>query len=257
MLEEIEVVEGAVGVEGKKLGPLIAIGRGYRRGDDAEVFAGVVGADVEDAFFFRARGAMLGVVLLVVDARGKKAEVAGGVCGLEEAVLVGDVGAGLDHEVLSVAGLADADVEALVRLMEDHGIVGGLCADGVAEEVIVALRGLVFGGVEERLRVGGPDDGADAEGGVGQVLHGAEVANVEGVLAIAGLVGGVGEEVAIGRDGEGAEGHEGFALGELVDVEDDLLGLRRGSHCEGTSTGPWARRREWMAYWLPSTVRVM
>lgn len=99
----------------------------------------------------------------------------------------------------------------------------------MAEDFVLALGGLVFGGVEEGAGVGGPGEGAGALGGVGEVGPGAKgwiiTADVEGVLAEAGGVGGVGEEVAVGADREGAEGHEGVAFGELVDVEDDLFGL--------------------------------
>jgi hypothetical protein len=109
-----------------------------------------------------------------------------------------------------------------------------------------------------------PRRGADALGGVGQVGPGAQgwiiTANVERVLAEAGGIGGVGEQVAVGADGHAADGHEGVSLGEEVDVEDDLLGLGgvegRIEFCR--AKGVWsAARRQRMGYWLPSTVRVV
>ncbi len=175
--------------------------------------------------------------------------------GGEEAVLVGGVGAGFDHEVLAVAGAADAEVEALVLFVEDEGVLLGGGAEGVAEEVVLALGGLVFGGVEEGARVGGPGDGADALGGVGQVVSGAEVADVEGVLAEAGVVGGVGEEVAVGGDRECAEAMKGLPSASWLTSRMTCSGSA-GSGRDGTATGPRAGRREWMGYWLPSRVRV-
>ena len=217
--EEVEVLKGMVGVEGDEFGPMVAIGRGGRSGDDAEVLAGIVDADVEETV------AVVGVVLLVVDAGGDDAELAGGVAGGEEAVFVGGVTAGFDQEVDAVAGFANAEVEALVRFVEDKGVFGCGRAEGVAEDVVLTLGGLVLGGIEEGARVVGPGDGADALSGVWELDARAEVADVERVLAESGGVGGVGEEVAVGADGHCAERHEGMAFGERVDVEDDLLGL--------------------------------
>ena len=74
------------------------------------------------------------------------------------------------------------------------------------------------------------------------------------VLAEAGGVGGVGEQVAVGADGQGADGHEGLAFGEDVDVEDDLLGL--GGVEGGVEVGVGGGAAAWMGYWRPSTVRV-
>ena len=48
-LEEVEVFERVVGVERDELGPVVAAGGGDGCGDDAEVLAGVVDADVEEA----------------------------------------------------------------------------------------------------------------------------------------------------------------------------------------------------------------
>ena len=64
-LEEVEVFQGMVRVERDELGPVVAARAGDGGGDDAEVLAGVVGADVEEAV------PMGGVVLLVVEARGE------------------------------------------------------------------------------------------------------------------------------------------------------------------------------------------
>ena len=100
-------------------------------------------------------------------------------------------------------------------------------AEGVAIELVLALGLFIFDGVEERGVVVGPDDGADALGGIGQGLAGAQVLEVQRVLTEAGVVDGVGDEVLVLGDGEAAERHEGMAFGELVAVENDLF---RGLH---------------------------
>ena len=87
---------------------MVAAGRGDWRGDDAEVLARIVGAEVEQAV------AMVWIVLLLVEARGDEAELRGGSAGGEEMELVGGVAAGLDHQVEAVAGAAYAEVEAFI-----------------------------------------------------------------------------------------------------------------------------------------------
>jgi len=71
----------------------------------------------------------------------------------------------------------------------------------MAEDVVLALGGLVFGGVEEGAGVVGPGEGADAFGGVraGQSSKGLGRCGgcewLERVLRKAGGVSGVGEQV--------------------------------------------------------------
>ena len=76
--------------------------------------------------------------------------------------------------------------------------------------------------------VGGPGDGAYALDFSGEGFAGFEILDVEGVLAEAGGVDGVGEPAAVVGDVGGADGEEGVAFGELVAVEDDLFGSVRG-----------------------------
>ncbi len=222
-LEEVEVFERVVRVERDEFGPAIAIGRSDRSGDYAEVLSGVVGADVEEA------AAMVGVVLLLVKARGDELEFAGGAGGGEEANLIGGVAGGFDQQVLAVASAADADIEAGIFFEEDQAVLFEWRADGVAEDVVVALGGFVLSGIEEGAGVGRPGERANPLGGVGQVGEGAQdwivTANVERELAEAGGVSGVSEQVAVGADGHAAEGHEGFSLGKDIHVEDDLFRL--------------------------------
>ena len=70
--------------------------------------------------------------------------------------------AGFEDDVFAVAGAARADVEALVVVLVDEDVGGVGRAEGVAEELELALLLFVFDGVEEGCIVGGPDDGADA-----------------------------------------------------------------------------------------------
>ena len=70
-------------------------------------------------------------------------------------------------------------------------------AERVALELELALLLFVFDGVEERAIVGGPDDGADALDFSGESFAGFEILDVQGVLAEAGGVGGVGEPAAV------------------------------------------------------------
>ena len=70
-------------------------------------------------------------------------------------------------------------------------------AKRMAIEPVLALGFLVFDGVEEVGVVVGPDDGADALCCIGEGLAGAEILDVQGVLAEAGVVDRVGEQVLI------------------------------------------------------------
>ncbi len=204
--EEVHVFEHDVVAMGNQLAPVFAGGLIDGRGDEAEVAAGVVGADVEEAV------AVVGVVLDVVAAGLDQRPCCGGLgCG-QEVGLAGGVAADFEQDEFLVAGLAGAEVEALVGLFEDERVCRLRLAEGVAIELVLALGLFVFDGVEERGVVVGPDDGADALGGVGQRLAGAEVLDVQGVLAEAGVIDGVGEQVLVLGDGEGAERHEGMAF---------------------------------------------
>ena len=74
------------------------------------------------------------------------------------------------------------------------------------------------------LIVGGPDDGADALHFAWEGFAGGQVLDVQRVLAEAGGVGGVGQPAAVVGDVGVADGEEGVALGQLVAVQDHLLG---------------------------------
>jgi hypothetical protein len=95
----------------------------------------------------------------------------------------------------------------------------------VAEELVRAL-GRVLDAVEEGLVVGRPEGVDDVADVVGQILARAQVFDLERVLAVAGVVDGVGEKVPVVRDGVGAEAGVLVADGQLVQVERDLFGRR-------------------------------
>ena len=63
---------------------------------------------------------------------------------------------------------------------------------------------------------------------------------MEGVLAEAGVVRGVGKEPTVGRKRQGADGHEGLVLRELVHVEDDAFSgaVRAAIRADGAAAVP-------------------
>src|SRR5579862_7840064 len=157
-------------------------------------------------------------------ARADEGEFSFGAIGGEHARLGGDVAGRFENDEFAIAGAADADVEALIVVLVKERVVAVRGAKVVAKELELALLLLVFNGVEETCIVGGPNDGADALDGAGKGLAGLEIFDVEGVLAEAGGVSGVGEPASVFGDGGFSDGEKGVAFGELVAVEDDLFG---------------------------------
>ena len=94
--------------------------------------------------------------------------------------------------------------------------------EDVAEDFARPL-GVVLGAVEQGLVVAGPFDAVDALGEHRRHFAGAEVLHEQLVLAIAVVVDAVREQLGVVRDREGVDGHEFLALGQLVDVEQDLF----------------------------------
>ena len=97
----------------------------------------------------------------------------------------------------------------------------------MAQELVAAFGDGVLGGQEERLVVGGPRQGSDALGGIGERLTGAQILHLQTVLAEAGVVDGVGEQIVVVADHEAAEADELAVLAESVEVEQNFL---RGFH---------------------------
>ncbi len=112
-------------------------------------------------------------------------------------------------------------------------------------EAIGALGGLVLHGVEERAIVGGPGGAGDPLDAFGKRLGGAEILDVQGVLAEAGGVERIGQQMIVVADVEGTEAEEGVAFGQRVQVEQEFFGRVFGF-----------ARRQWIGYCLPSSVRV-
>ena len=75
-----------------------------------------------------------------------------------------------------------------------------------------------------RLIVGGPGHGGDAGGGVGEGLSVAQIFHLQPVLAEAGEIDGVGEQVVVVADGEAAEADKFPVLAEHVEVEQNFFG---------------------------------
>lgn len=86
----------------------------------------------------------------------------------------------------------------------------------MAIELVLTLGNGVLDGVENGFVVVCPGDGANALRVFGKVLAGAEILNGQGVLAEAGVVRGVGKQVAVVTDFIFAQGNECLTLAEFV-----------------------------------------
>src|ERR1019366_3308300 len=134
----------------------------------------------------------------------------------------GVLGFNFENQVLAVARLFDADIVELVLLVVEQIEFGR--AEDVAEQLVAAFGDVVFGGQEERLVVGGPGHGGDAGGGVGEGLPVAQILHLQGVLAEAGVIDGVGEKILVVGDHQGAETDELVVFAEGVEVEQNFFG---------------------------------
>ena len=160
---------------------------------------------------------MIDRVLLVILARCNQGPRSLRGVSRKEAALAGGVASAFYDEETTVAGEAHAQVEALIRLFQHQRVLFGV-THAMAEEFVVALGLLVFRGVEERLSVRRPGEGADALCGIGEHLSGGEILEVQRVLAEAGVIGGVGKQSKVGAEAHAANGHKRLILSELVDV---------------------------------------
>ncbi|GAA3308259.1 hypothetical protein GCM10020219_009120 [Nonomuraea dietziae] len=192
-----------------------------RRGGELEVLRVLVVQDEEVV------ARVLDAVLHTGDARAHDLELARRVVGVEDADLAGDLAARAEDEVLLAAGQADADPEPLVALLVDEHVVVGAVAEGVPVD-LVGTPGVVDPGVEERGAVGRPgaavEDAADL---VGELLSRLQVLEGQREALVALVVGGVGQELAVGRDGAGADREEVAVAGQLVAVQEHLLARER------------------------------
>ena len=216
--EKIDILKHDGIAVGDPFDPVFARGCVDRCGDEAEVAAAIVGADEPLAV------AVIDGVFVLVFAGTDESELSSWLVGWKDAALGGGVAAGFEDDEFPVASTACADVEALIVVLLDENIGGVRRLKGVAIKLKLALLLFVFDGVEERAVVGCPGDGAYALDFAGEGFSGFEILDVEGVLAEAGGVDGVGEPAAVVGYVGGADGEEGLAFGELVAVEDDLFG---------------------------------
>jgi len=165
---------------------------------------------------------VIDVVFVVVTAFVNECEGQRGAVGAEVADFAGGVAVGDEEDIGAAAAALDIDAEALVFLFVEEG-VGTVGADDMEKELMGAFGGFVFNDVEESAIVRGPGgrgDALDAERKLGGVV---EILDFEGVLAEAGGVGGVGEQGIVVADFEDTEAEESVALGELIEIEEDLL----------------------------------
>ncbi len=223
--EGVDLLEPHRRVVRHQRAPRLRLGRLHGRDADLEVGARVV-VEHEEHVLARDHG-VLEAVLQAVAARGEHPEALLGPVGVEEAVLGGGLGARGDDQEPVGAAAADADPEPPVLLVVDQLVVGLGGAEPVPPD-LVGAPALVDGRVVEVLAVAGPRDAAeDAGDHVVEQLAGAQVLDPDGVALVAGGVGRVGQQVGVGADRRAAEREEVVALGELVEVEQELLAGQR------------------------------
>ena len=81
----------------------------------------------------------------------------------------------------------------------------------------------IFSDIEESLVVVGPGDTGHALDSFRKDLAGSQIFDLKRVLAIAGVVSAVGEQVAIVARNEAADAHELLALRQFILIEHDLF----------------------------------
>ena len=93
----------------------------------------------------------------------------------------------------------------------------------MAPELVAPLRHRVFRRVENRLVVVRPDDRSGALDGLGQCFARPQVLHVQGVLAIAGRVRRIRQQVPVVAHRIPAEPEKRVPFGERVEIEQNLL----------------------------------
>ncbi len=217
------------GVVGEQRLPLLVAG-GVDRGDGQRVVLGVLVVQDQQPVL-AGDDRVLDAVLDTLPPRRDHPELAGGVGGVEDAVLGGRLRAGADDDQPVAAGAADGGPEAFVGLVVHDDVVGDRGAEHVPPH-LVGTPGVVDGRVEERGR--GEVPGRTTEGVrhlVGKHLAGAQVLDLQQEPLVADGVGAEREQGPVGTDRRGAEREEVVPLGEDVGVEQHLLagdvGVRR------------------------------
>ena len=131
------------------------------------------------------------------------------------------------HTAVPRAG--DIDVIAFIFLVEDNGIGFGVGSEHMPEYKIAALGCRIFGAVEQSFVIRGPGNRIDALGCVGQQFAGAQILDMQPVLAEADVVRRVGEQAVVVTDRELAQRHELFSLSQFIHVEDDFFSRSQGA----------------------------
>ena len=170
---------------------------------------------------------MLHVVVHALAARRHHAELSRRASGVQQPDLAGQHARAPDHDVALAAGQAHPDVEALVRFLEHHGVVGGGGADPVPPDPVRPP-----GVVHRRVEHGGAVQGPCAAGvGVRDLVRqrgpGGQVLDPQREPLVAGEVGGVGQPALVRAGPERAEAEELVAGRQLVAVEQHLLVVQR------------------------------
>ena len=160
-------------------------------------------------------GVVVDVVFVGVFAVSDHAKFRRGLIGGQVADFAGGVAGSREKQEGAAAGAFDLDAEALVAFFVEERVGLGEFS-GVTIEAVGALGGFVFHGVEERAIVGGPGGAGDALDAFGKRFAGAEILDLQRVLAEAGGVERVGQQVIVVADVEGAEAEKGVAFGQSV-----------------------------------------
>jgi hypothetical protein len=218
--EEIDAGDIDRGVVRDELGPVSLVGCGDRGGDDAVIFRGAIGDEVEQP------GPVIGGVLVVGDARQEDLPHAQRIRGAERAHLARSLAGGRAKKVGTIERAFETQVENLVLFLVEPVLPAG--GQGPAAEVEAAFRDRVFLHVDERVVVRGPLDGRGRADALRDLVSGAEILDPCLVVAVTGSIDGIGEQVSVVAHLPNSHRHEFFALRKLVDIEHDLFrGIER------------------------------
>ena len=218
--EDVHVLQHHVLAMGKHLRPALHRRIVVGRGDEAEVAPPArVGADVEAA------RAMIDLVLVILLARQDRSPGALDTIRGQIAMFRGGEGPRGAQDEGAAPRAPNSQTKQFVFFLPQERVVA--LAQAMSPQAVGAL-GIVLGHVEEGGGVGRPRDGGHPLDAIGQQHASAEVLHVERVLAKAGGVDRVGEEVPVVRHRVHAQRDERQAGGEGIEVEGDLLGGGEG-----------------------------
>ena len=198
--------------------PVLRVSVGHARHHPLEVDGAIlVGADVELPV------AVVNRILDALLARREQLELSAGRRAVQEALFGrGGTGRGM-QDVFLVVRAVDAKPIQFVLLLVDEPVFFLRLADDVMEQFVRSL-GLVLDHVKDGLAVPGPLDAGDLHELVLKEFAGRKVLDREVILAEAGGVGEESVEVAVIAGADRLGGEEFLSLGQLVDVDQDLLG---------------------------------